>query len=309
MTSFAVPQNEWTHVAAVHRAGEPLRLYINGALAATSAVAATAFTDAPSPFVAIGALISLDGDDFNLTGDVDEASAYTRALTAAEIQSIFSAGVGGKTRLAPTAAGTGVTSTVRDATLTFSEVQASGDARQTPLDPATLPALPASFVHTGLAYEVSTDAVYTGNISFCLNLPALAGERFSRLRVLQRVGDGWVNRTAAVNSPQLCGQISNQSAFAVVEQVAPTSAAVSVGGRVLTASGRGVSQTRITLTDSAGAARTAVTNQFGYYRFTAVPAGATYVLTAKSKQYAFTPETMILNVDGELTSVDFTARE
>jgi len=64
-----------------------------------------------------------------------------------------------------------------------------------------------------------------------------------------------------------------------------TAADVSIGGRVLTADGRGVSKAFITLTDPAGESRSAVTNPFGYYRFENLPVGQAYILTVRSKRY------------------------
>ncbi len=41
------------------------------------------------------------------------------------------------------------------------------------------------------------------------------------------------------------------------------------------------------MTDSRGKVRTARTTGFGYYRFTDVPAGETYVFTASGKRFSF----------------------
>src|SRR5690606_9688283 len=53
----------------------------------------------------------------------------------------------------------------------------------------------------------------------------------------------------------------------------PTSAPVSVTGRVQTSLGRGISRVYVTLTDGNGSTRTAVTNTFGYFSFSGVPSG------------------------------------
>lgn len=67
-------------------------------------------------------------------------------------------------------------------------------------------------------------------------------------------------------------------------KLAPTAASVSVGGRVMTAAGRGISRVYVSMTGSDGETRTAMTNPFGYFRFDAVAAGETYVFTIRSKQ-------------------------
>jgi hypothetical protein len=305
VTPGAVPQNEWLHVAAVHKTGEPLRLYINGVLAASSSTVGAAFTDAPSPFIAIGTLVTLAGDDFYLHGDVDDASVYTRALSVGEIQTIYHAGTAGKLRQVATGGNAG--NLVRDATVTFSNVTADGEISQTPLDVATLPSLPPGFGHSGLAYDISTTAAASGNIDVCFNLPALIGEKFSRLRILHLENDGWVNRTMTINSPRLCGRVANLSQFVIAENLTPTAASVTIGGRVTTAEGRGVRQAQITLTDQNGETRTALTNAFGYYRFEDVRAGATCIVTARAKRHIFINPTQVLTVAEEIMNVNFAA--
>ena len=79
---------------------------------------------------------------------------------------------------------------------------------------------------------------------------------------------------------------SDNSAAPLNQQVlAPTAAAVSIGGRVVTDSGRGIARARVTMVDADGRMRYALTNPFGYYRFADVPAGATYVFSADAKGY------------------------
>jgi CSLREA domain-containing protein len=100
--------------------------------------------------------------------------------------------------------------------------------------------------------------------------------------------------------------ISNASDGADIgafELQAPTAASVSVSGRVL-AEGAGVSGAIVTMTDVAGATRSARTNPFGYYHFTDVQAGATYVFSVSSKQYSFSPQ--VVTVYEEMTDLNFT---
>lgn len=88
---------------------------------------------------------------------------------------------------------------------------------------------------------------------------------------------------------------------------APTAASVSVGGRVLTAEGRGLSGAQLSLMDSEGNIRVARTNGFGFYRFEDVQAGSIYFLNVEAKQYQFENSPRVINVLDELTGVDFTA--
>ena len=61
---------------------------------------------------------------------------------------------------------------------------------------------------------------------------------------------------------------------------------ISLEGRLLTSTGRGIGSARVVLTGS-DLTRYAVTNPFGYYRFLDLPAAATYTITASDKLYSF----------------------
>ncbi len=84
---------------------------------------------------------------------------------------------------------------------------------------------------------------------------------------------------------------------------APNQAEIS--GRLLTAFGSGLVNTRITLTDLAGQTRSVISNGFGVYRFGGLQVGQTYTIRAESRRYAFTPLTV--SVTGQLVNVDMIA--
>jgi subtilisin-like proprotein convertase family protein len=85
----------------------------------------------------------------------------------------------------------------------------------------------------------------------------------------------------------------------------PTAASVSVSGRVSNADGLAVRGAVVSFTDSNGEARTARTNQFGFYRFEGVPVGAAYTVGIQAKSYTFAPQVVLVN--DELTELNFTA--
>lgn len=89
--------------------------------------------------------------------------------------------------------------------------------------------------------------------------------------------------------------------------VAPTAASVSVAGRVTDARGRAVWRARIAMTGDNGVSLTSTTNSMGYYRFEAVQTGATYVVTASSRRYEFTPR--VISLMDEIANLDFTVLE
>ena len=65
--------------------------------------------------------------------------------------------------------------------------------------------------------------------------------------------------------------------------LAPTAAPVTVSGRVVDNFGRGISKVGLTLTDMHGDGRYATTSTFGYYQFSDVRAGESYVVSVRSK--------------------------
>lgn len=86
----------------------------------------------------------------------------------------------------------------------------------------------------------------------------------------------------------------------------PTAATVSVGGRILTEKGLHVSGATISLVDSTGIVRIAISDFSGYYRFEVVETG-TAVLTARAKRYSFSQASQVLNVTDEMENINFIA--
>lgn len=80
-------------------------------------------------------------------------------------------------------------------------------------------------------------------------------------------------------------------------------AQVSVSGRVLTTSGRGIPNAYVYIEDSNGQRRAAVTNFLGYYIFDGVASEQDYTISVESKQYSFNSQTV--TVSGELNNVNF----
>jgi hypothetical protein len=95
-------------------------------------------------------------------------------------------------------------------------------------------------------------------------------------------------------------------AIAVNSATVPTAASVTIGGRVLSASGRAVGNARVALIGADGTVRQASTNPFGYYRFTDVAAGQSATLEVRSKRYDFAPR--VVNINGEMSDLNFTAQ-
>jgi hypothetical protein len=87
----------------------------------------------------------------------------------------------------------------------------------------------------------------------------------------------------------------------------PSAAAVEIGGRVLTSSGIGLGKATVSLTDSQGNTRTSITSPFGYYQFSGVAAGETYVVQVNHKKYVFAPQ--VVSIFESLGNIDFVPQE
>lgn len=87
----------------------------------------------------------------------------------------------------------------------------------------------------------------------------------------------------------------------------PTAALASVSGSVTTASGSGIANVRVTLTNQAGESVAALTNSFGNFSFTEVRAGEIYVLTVSSRRYQFSVPTQVLVVSDNVSDLVFIA--
>jgi hypothetical protein len=134
----------------------------------------------------------------------------------------------------------------------------------------------------------------TGWVNHIANLTAFRGTTV-RLRF----------KTIVTQSLQGPGQLEIDAVS--VQSLQPTSANVSVGGRVMTGFGYGIGNTIVTLTDSHGAVKTARTSPFGYYVFDGVEAGETCVVSVAAKGYSFTPPAQVITATDNLQELNFVA--
>ena len=139
--------------------------------------------------------------------------------------------------------------------------------------------------------DTNTNTGWTTNFA---NLSAYAGQTI-RIRFRTTV-------TESLDGPGRI-EIDGVSANAFV----PTAANVSVGGRVSTDEGAGISRVSVTLTNSAGVSRSVTTNTFGYYNFTDVLSGDTYIIAVNNKKYLFSDSPRVVNVQNDLADIDFRA--
>lgn len=112
--------------------------------------------------------------------------------------------------------------------------------------------------------------------------------------------------TAGIGVGQLTLGVPGGNGLVVIQWLlVPTAANVMISGRVLTANGRGIGYARVGLIDPTGVPRMALTNPFGYYSLHNVPAGQTYVLTARAKGHVF--DSQVVTVNDDVTGLNFVA--
>ena len=110
-----VPLNTWTHLATTYD-GANLRIYVNGAQVATTAVSgAIAASSSPLRFGGNGTWL----DEF-FQGRIDEVRVYNRALTVAEIGNDMSSPIGSPAPPSPQLS-------VTPSSLSFSATEGAGN--------------------------------------------------------------------------------------------------------------------------------------------------------------------------------------
>ncbi|MBK6749167.1 MAG: hypothetical protein IPG67_03955 [Acidobacteria bacterium] len=102
--------------------------------------------------------------------------------------------------------------------------------------------------------------------------------------------------TPAANTFTVNG-LTSYSDWTAGEPLPPTAASASIAGRLTSADGRSLGRVSVIVTDSEGNARRAISSAFGYYKVEGLLVGQTYIVSAQSKQYTFTPRTISLGED------------
>jgi hypothetical protein len=104
-------------------------------------------------------------------------------------------------------------------------------------------------------------------------------------------GAGWRTRISKVTFP---------------ECLATTATDVEISGKVTTSTGRGIKGVVVKIQETGtGQTRFTRTNMFGRYKFEDVPSGETYIITANSKSYSFSPQ--VLYITDNLSTLNFVA--
>lgn len=301
-----IADGNWHHIALTYsQAAHVAYIYVDGEYDASMS---RVYNSVPASGVFLGSSTPAGSNEF-YEGDLDEVTVYDRQLTQAEIQRIVRAGFAGKLKQVPAPAAGGFAERtdgngyiyVGDAAVSFPTVTTAGQLHEIPIALNGLPPLP--YLSMGLTYDIATGAEYTGQPTVCFNLPAFTPPEYNGMRILHLENGQWVDRTVLSNTyPVRCAAgMTSLSPFAIA-YLTPTAAGVSVSGRILDGTGRGIINARLTLTDTAGTVRSAVSNSFGYYRFEGVPVGEAYVIEAKHRRFRFMPQAV--NVSDNINELD-----
>jgi hypothetical protein len=184
----------------------------------------------------------------------------------------------------PASVGSGNRTNLLTATVTSGFPNFSGDiGEQSGSLVASTPVENVTFTSDFLNFANTTSRNFS--LSCSSIQPALA---FGTNNILQSFTAACTGTFASSPAPSCCGT---------------TSASVSVSGRVITPSGRGLSNAIVTLTQLDGTVRTARTTAFGYYRFSDLAVGQAVILSVQSKRYSFQP--MVWNLTEEVDNLNF----
>jgi subtilisin family serine protease len=164
-------------------------------------------------------------------------------------------------------------------------------------------------------YENTSVYVFESPGSITVTEQATSGWQIESIQCVETPAPGMTNiQNTTVN-------LAARKANIVVEQgetvecyfdsaeLAPTSAPVSIAGRVGDEYGLGIRGLLIILADPmTGQQWQAHTNTFGYYSFASVPSAATYVVSVSpTKRYLFSPGTRTLVATDSISDAHFTA--
>jgi hypothetical protein len=176
----------------------------------------------------------------------------------------------------------------------------------TVLEPAANPADLADTISSG--YQVTVNAAERGLLRVVVfgTQPLSGGGRLINLRFNAIGNPGSASDLIWENLSLNEGGFDIRSTNGRVLVTASPSNNASLGGRVMTAEGQPIRNARVTLTDTTGQSRIAITGSLGYYQFTGLQLGETYTVRASAKRHRF--QVVTVSVTGEAVSLDIIAQ-
>ena len=148
----------------------------------------------------------------------------------------------------------------------------------------------------------------TGSINAFVNIPVGGSVTFLLNATVAPGTSGPLVNTATISAPAgVADASSGNNSAADSNTLLTTSSGVIVSGRVMTPDGRGLRGAPVTIISPDGIATTVTTSSLGYYTFSEVDPGSTYVIGVSSRRYRFTSR--VIQVADNLLDVDFIGLE
>ena len=159
-----------------------------------------------------------------------------------------------------------------------------------------------TFTHFAVTWDGSNLRMYINGVldNTVPTTIAMIGTNSDFVRIGNSISHGFRGR---IDETSLYNRALSGSEIAAIFNAGTAGKCVTISGRVVTTTGRGISGIPVILSDKNGVLRTAMTSSFGYYRLFEVPVGQTYTVTPTAKHYTFDPR--MITVSDEMTGVDF----
>ncbi|HKP69751.1 MAG TPA: carboxypeptidase-like regulatory domain-containing protein, partial [Pyrinomonadaceae bacterium] len=136
------------------------------------------------------------------------------------------------------------------------------------------PALPFNHISASISPPLSPEALVVNSVTY--NSPTQVTVNLNTTGATPGV------KTLVITNPD------GQQTSVNINMLVPTPAPADFGGRIVDAAGRGIGNVRVEMVGPHGT-QVQTTTAFGYYRFTSVTVGETYIITPTHKRYRFVP--------------------
>lgn len=161
-------------------------------------------------------------------------------------------------------------------------------------------------------WTITENGNLTADMSFTYRNEDVNGDE-NTYKVLRRSGGFTIQSSSSTNNAATnTATILNVSHFSDwgVGNAVPTAANAEISGQLTTASGEGIRNATVMITGGTLTEPIYVqTGTFGYYKFSNLPVGQTYVVTVISKRFTFANPSRVINLLESLTDENFVAEQ
>ncbi len=155
-----------------------------------------------------------------------------------------------------------------------------------------------------------TDFGVSNSVTVTENLPT-SGYSLTQLLCVENAAGGTGQQNTTVNVQNRLANIileEGESVTCTFVNAVPTAALATLSGKITDNYGVNVKDVSVTITNlTSGESHYTRTNSFGFYRFEEMPVGESYVVSVRSKRYAFVSDSMIITLMEDFAKANFTA--